>query len=143
MPYPVLNDKLIDCVVRHIEAFPEEYNQNEWCNLWDTAHDQTYCGTEACFAGWTVLLSTPKPWVRGATVPFDIKEAAAQKLGLNANEATHLFAPAPDRAYVRDPEVVKQRLRNIRMWRGLPPREYGLPLPDGDPNGDSDGLKEG
>jgi hypothetical protein len=56
---PELNEKLIACVLEHIENHPEEYEQNDWLSVLDLREDGEYCGTRGCFAGWAVALSTP------------------------------------------------------------------------------------
>ena len=55
---PELNEKLISCVLSHIERDRKHYKQNTWIDLKGTLEDE-YCGTRACFAGWTTLLTTP------------------------------------------------------------------------------------
>ena len=47
MPY---NAALAYRVLDHIEAHPSEWYQGYW-------YKENSCGTTACFAGWTVLLS--------------------------------------------------------------------------------------
>jgi hypothetical protein len=117
---PELNEKLIACVLRHIEANPDEYDQNTWCSLRDAAHDQSYCGTTACFAGWAVLLSRDvSEWA--APRQHDIRHEAQRLLGLTDYEAGTLFSGVSGDDPVYNLGVVKERLRTIRRQRGLPP----------------------
>jgi hypothetical protein len=138
-PTSPLNEKLIACVLDHIEHHPDEYNQNLWIHLEDRECDQSYCGTQGCFAGWAMLLSTPvNSWVdrflNGAkallnrsapqqglnNITVDIREEAAKRLGLTHGEATRLFSTAYADGRKSLP-IIKERLRTIRMNRGLPP----------------------
>lgn len=63
---PKLNEKLINCVLRHIEREVEKgsgaYNQNTWAEIAVSNRQGValQCGTQGCFAGWACLLSTPK-----------------------------------------------------------------------------------
>ncbi|XVQ07305.1 hypothetical protein ACQP1W_32450 [Spirillospora sp. CA-255316] len=43
------NVDLLKRTLAHIEAHPEEWDQNEWCTELD-------CGTAYCFAGWAIKL---------------------------------------------------------------------------------------
>ena len=121
---PPLNEKLIACVLDHIEQHRDEYDQNRWCWIRDLGEDQEYCGTRACFAGWAVLLSTPvEKWHKLPTGPnnmsgydyYSVK--AAELLGLTRSEAAYLFNVAEN---PHNPSVVRERLRKIRRDRGLP-----------------------
>jgi hypothetical protein len=47
---PTPNAALAYKVLDHIDAHPEQHEQSVWTTM-------TYCGTAACFAGWTCLLS--------------------------------------------------------------------------------------
>ena len=117
-----LNEKLIACVLDHIERDNDEYDQNEWCVL-KGDQDNDFCGTRACFAGWAVLLSTPigKWWeVRYGGNARPMKEVARELLGLTYDEAHTLFQGV-DYANQRNVYIVKDRLRRIRTARGLPP----------------------
>lgn len=56
------NAELAWRVLDHIDAHPEQWDQESWA----TKND---CGTAACFAGWTCLLSGDKPvWSEWANV---------------------------------------------------------------------------
>jgi hypothetical protein len=117
---PELNEKLIACVLRHIEANPDEYDQNTWCSLRDKEQDRSYCGTTACFAGWTVLLSKDvSEWA--APRQYAIRIEAQQLLGLTDYEAASLFAGVNNDDPVENLALIKERLRHIRWRRGLPP----------------------
>ena len=58
MSIPPLNEKLIACVLEHIENNPKEWDQSEWLDCRGDAQNG-WCGTTGCFAGWAVALSTP------------------------------------------------------------------------------------
>jgi hypothetical protein len=134
-----LNEKLIECVLDHIETHPDEYNQNLWAHIEDQHQDGTYCGTAGCFAGWACLLSTPvESWVdkfvrflkfQGDPVPKGmdnskyIQATATEKLGLRDTEASHLFDGASGNPKADIP-LIKQRLNNIRRSRGLAEVDY-------------------
>src|SRR5437763_16587458 len=99
MDMPQLNEKLIACVLEHIEKHPDEYDQNRWCWLKDEQQDGEYCGTTGCVAGWAVLLSTPvegwkdMPSSRVNTIEMSrfYRDKAASLLGLTYDEANRLF----------------------------------------------------
>lgn len=65
-PNPALAWRVLD----YIEAHPERHNQNSWVSSdvleqnVDRYDIEGSCGTTACFAGWTVLLS-------GATIDLE------------------------------------------------------------------------
>jgi hypothetical protein len=118
---PVLNEKLIDCVLNHIEHNKKDYYQNDWIRL-KGCQENDWCGTQACFAGWTVLLTTP---VEGWHSRYQqmwrfrsVSEEAQTKLGLTVGEAEYLFNPASGSALV-DTVVIKHRIDIIKMRRAL------------------------
>jgi hypothetical protein len=131
-----LNEKLIECVLDHIETHPDEYNQNFWCQIADQHQDGEYCGTAGCFAGWAVLLSCPVEKWKG--LPHDTAskdaegnyypqgyyyEKGRKALGLTNDEASHLFRSANGIPAYDIPRI-KQRLNNIRKGRGLAEVDY-------------------
>jgi hypothetical protein len=121
---PPLNEKLIACVLEHIEAFPEEYNQNDWILRRGCKSDE-WCGTQGCFAGWTILLSVPVArWDSYAQQPCwrgSYRQTAAELLGLTGSEALNLFAGSDSDNPHKNLATIKGRLRQIRINRGLPP----------------------
>lgn len=63
MTAPKPNAELAYQVIDHIDAHPEQWRQGLWIG-------QAQCGTIACFAGWTVLLSGFEPdYADGRTQP--------------------------------------------------------------------------
>jgi hypothetical protein len=96
-------------VLDHIDAHPEQHNQKSWVSRPDGAD----CGTAACFAGWTCLLSGDKPaWEFQADEETDrvtvdgryddhVAYRAAGLLGIYYHGAElnrgHLFDPENDR----------------------------------------------
>jgi hypothetical protein len=67
------NAGLAYAALDHIDAHPEQWEQDVWI-------DKADCGTIACFAGWVCLLSGEKPGMElriGKSVP----ERAAELLG--------------------------------------------------------------
>lgn len=90
------NSDLLRAVARQIREHPETYNQHVWA-----------CGTQACIAGWAVLLSGGRigsandTWGESVLdhafldddeVGEHVGDAAERLLGLTADEATVLFA---------------------------------------------------
>jgi hypothetical protein len=127
---PPLNEKLIACVLQHIEAHPEEFFQNDWIRLVGSLEDE-WCGTLGCFAGWATLLTTPiNQWsrigVNNSSWGCTAYATARDRLGLTDAEA-HLLFEGVDNACVSladkqsNIKTIKQRLRDIRIRRGLPP----------------------
>lgn len=132
-PTPPLNEKLIACVLQHIEDHPDEYYQNWWVKIRGDVQNE-WCGTQGCFAGWTMLLSTPiEQWGslddylwRRSTI-----NAAARKLGLTDGEASELFRSVTGCSNKQATiAIIKERLRAIRRGRGLPPDGPAPEVPD-------------
>ena len=127
---PELNEKLIECVLDHIETHPDEYNQNIWGWVADQGCDGEMCGTQGCFAGWAVFLSTPvgewkDQFGMGESSPYLIPERARKLLGLTILESNILFrySDYPAKS-TRNVAMMKQRLNVIRAGRGLPEVDY-------------------
>jgi hypothetical protein len=133
---PKLNDKLINCVLEHIEHEVEKgsgaYDQNLWANIRTRGAQVLKCGTTGCFAGWACMLSTPreewyekfglhKGWSNDV---FNWADNAAEKLGLEEDEANYLFDSCSGSKRFQL-EKVKERLENIREAR-----ERGVYLSD-------------
>lgn len=99
MTAPTPNATLAYRVLDHIDAHPESWNQLDWI----TRPDGADCGTAACFAGWTALLSGDQPrWARDWSVRTDyvldpdgerrdISVRASELLGINDEQADDLF----------------------------------------------------
>jgi hypothetical protein len=92
-------------VLDHIDAHPEQWQQESWISRPDGAG----CGTAGCFAGWASMLSGDKPhWWSGPsertdTVTVDgcqhfLGERAAELLGIPDEDADDLFEPHNTRA---------------------------------------------
>lgn len=75
--------ELLERVMRHIEAHPEQHDQDVYIR-------QDSCGTAACFAGWTLLLSGADP--ADASVWRHAAGAAKDRLGVDVRTAIRLFA---------------------------------------------------
>ena len=128
---PQLNEKLIAKVLKHISKDVRRLNQDTYGMLKSApiedrgiAYDKwAPCNTQACFAGWTVLLSTPArlrktlfdkrtgtmkglPWIR-----------AKELLGLTEDESDFLFKITCHPGPRRDLQIVKSRLEQIREGR--------------------------
>jgi len=134
---PPLNEKLIACVLDHIERHPDEYNQNTWCRLVDQENDGEFCGTAGCFAGWAVLLSTPvAEWEKmqkycDQSGVEDWQQRAMKLLGLTGDE-TFLFQSVPGHWTPQMAvAVIKKRLNSIRLQRGLPTVDYAAAVVKG------------
>ena len=87
------NVELLERTMRHILDHPERHDQAQWI---------APCGTAACFAGWSVLLSPNWEvfdyrgvWLaRRVGEPEDVwapSEAAKVELGVTPDEAAILF----------------------------------------------------
>lgn len=130
---PKLNDKLINCVLEHIEREVKKgsgaYTQNRWAEIAIGSRQQPVkCGTTGCFAGWACLLSTPlTKWHETFAPDGDIEEVndrynwssvAAKKLGLTGDESVYLFDSA-EGGPSGQLNTIKERLANIRKARRL------------------------
>lgn len=93
----VLNIPLLRKVMEHIEAHPDEWDQEAWAA-------RTPCGTTYCFAGIAVVMSghdlmwTPgymkSHWVEqdvSTTRGEHIQEVAMRELGLSLDQASAIF----------------------------------------------------
>lgn len=134
------NTELLERVMRHILDHPEEHNQNSWGH-------RTQCGTAACFAGWTLLLTgqgeflpcrlateengewTPTDgeylWIKGDDGEGDISDHAAGLLGLKEWEANRMFAPSNTRPMLE--LMVKDLVAGNRMRTRTEYREEAHP----------------
>jgi hypothetical protein len=127
---PALNNKLIDCVLAHIEhevaAGTGGYNQNVWAIVEMRGKRALKCDTQACFAGWACLLSTPqRTWYNAFNLStgqsnddFNWEGLGKQKLGLTEDEADYLFCGKQGTSK-QQLAAVKERVNNIRKARAL------------------------
>ncbi len=75
-----INTELLEKVMLHIDDHPEQHDQGMWVSMADDDERGVMnrewawnCGTTACFAGWTALLT---PGATGLTVTAScIKES--------------------------------------------------------------------
>ncbi len=127
MTAPTPNAELAYKVLDHIDAHPEQHDQRSWT-------EKVGCGTVACFAGWTCLLSGDEPvpdddgdidvevWVDGNIVR--IPQRATHLLGLPYDRQPgwghHLFDPANSREDLH---------RLVAEIFGPRPEFCGYPLP--------------
>jgi len=94
--------KLLRRVKRHILAEPKRLDMNQWVK----PSRQSPCGTAACIAGWTVLLSGPEEKIAEVSKTRTLYEAneaaiggfgvgigerARQLLGLTYEQSVRLF----------------------------------------------------
>lgn len=104
MTQPIIHDQpnadLAYRVLDHINANPELHNQKQWT-------EQAPCGTVACFAGWTCLLSGDEPyedydgdsddevWVGGSIrrIPYRAVELLGLTYDRNSGFGHRLFSP--------------------------------------------------
>ena len=139
---PKLNNKLVDCVLEHIEheveAGSEAYDQNTWAEIAvGKGRQPIQCGTSGCFAGWACMLSTPiDEWREAfglmcnvgprAVANYDFSESAQEKLGLTDVEAGYLF-DGHNGSKREQLEAIKGRVRVIREARaaGFDPYKHG------------------
>ena len=101
MRVPKLNVRLLRRILRHIKADPRRYNQGTWGVEKPAEHGGPPCGTQACIAGWAVLLSVPRRnWLRWISRSDEemkngekscIRARAKKLLGLTEEEAQYLF----------------------------------------------------
>lgn len=83
-----MNVKLLRKVKRHILAEPRRLEMNSWCELSETAP----CGTSACLAGWSGILSGLVRKNEGGYFDCENWSAiGAKALGLTRDEANRLF----------------------------------------------------
>jgi hypothetical protein len=97
------NYPLLRKTMEHIEAHPEEHDQDYWGLM-------TACGTVMCFAGHAAVFDGATPiWaqtpsdrypemdaVRGVDGPVRVEQYAGRALGLTEKEADDLFWGADD-----------------------------------------------
>lgn len=122
MTAPTPNAELAYKVLDYIEAHPEQHDQDEFLHAsreLDELFDRRefvpvttdvviqHCGTTACFAGWTALLSGKTLHASGNVRDddgrtIDIERAAADLLGIDQEAACDLFYGADDLGEVRD-----------------------------------------
>ncbi|QJY46695.1 hypothetical protein [Pseudonocardia broussonetiae] len=98
-PAAGVNEDLLRRVLDHITTHPDQHSQDWWAR-------RTDCGTVACIAGHTVLLTghtidfeTPDEYGNHGTKLIDrrrVEDVAAELLGLNAEQAWRLFHDAVD-----------------------------------------------
>lgn len=102
MKNPKINKVMIRHVLKHIKEDLRRLNMCTWGTKVDP--ESAYsppCGTRACFAGWAVLLNTPKDqWPYLFHLDFNsgenrmssyTREQATKLLGFNRNEAISIF----------------------------------------------------
>lgn len=81
-----MNTELARRVLDHVRMNPEQHDQDHW-------GERNECGTSACIAGWTIILSERDTWHS-----VNSSEATHQLLGIdrdtwntfNNSETTHL-----------------------------------------------------
>lgn len=87
-----MNVELLQKVKQQILAEPHRFNMLKWIGnrdneeFYSTDNFYHYCGTTACIAGWTVLLST-----KDRLVHYEIFDRALQFLDISFDEAEKLF----------------------------------------------------
>jgi hypothetical protein len=143
---PKLNNKLVDCVLEHIEHEVEAgsgaYDQNTWAEIAvGRGREPVQCGTSGCFAGWACMLSTPiDEWREAfglmcnvgprAVANYDFSESAQEKLGLTDDEAGYLFGGHNGSNKRKQLEAIKGRVRVIREARAAGVSVYQHPEHD-------------
>jgi len=97
------NAELAYRVLDHIDAHPEQWRQSQWVGVAD-------CGTIACFAGWTVLLSGATVHPAGEVVAdgpeeligMDVPDAADKLLGISPKTLPLIVADPYDGLLTRE-----------------------------------------
>lgn len=100
------NKELFNAIADHIEAKPDQYNQEVWADfvgvdtcLIETEEQAASCGTAYCVAGWATLLTegikyertTYGHWVMKPTKGSHFESIAKDALGLDWDESAELF----------------------------------------------------
>lgn len=94
------NMVLLNRVIEFVTEHPENWAQETWgVHRGDHAPaTEQWCGTTACIAGWTVLLTEPDeaPWGPGyggtmQELDSDVQEIATRLLELNEDQRNFLF----------------------------------------------------
>jgi hypothetical protein len=84
------NIELIEKVMQHIKDHPENHSQAVWVS-------ETECGTTACFAGWTLLMTGARCfgleclYGEDGRLIVDVPNAARRLLGIGIDDADVLF----------------------------------------------------
>lgn len=121
-----MNTDLMLKVADHIEAHPEQYNQEVWVKSkfrqtftvdGMKGYDAADCGTQACIAGWACFLAEPDQ-VAAAKAAADpqfglIAETARALLDLAEPEAEWLFESMDIHEDIAPHETVPEFLRAI------------------------------
>jgi hypothetical protein len=106
------NAELAWRVIDHIDAHPDQHDQGHWVR-------QTDCGTTACFAGWTTILSGDRPVTElpgyvdgftdvvtvdpeGRSYDLTVQARARELLGITHQAAHDLFYNAMSLDDLRD-----------------------------------------
>ena len=125
--WPALNVPLLTKVMDHIDAHPDEHDQDVWARRLDAASP---CGTTYCFAGHAVNMTLapgerflflnhdyPSPIafsVRlGPAGIRDVPDLARERLGLSRGEALALFQSDPDLPADRMREMLRAMVREL------------------------------
>jgi hypothetical protein len=90
---PELNRRLLHRVKRYILEQPARLEMNGFHNVLPEDEGGPACGTQACIAGWAVLLgkNVPKMERAGFIIKRSWGETARRLLGLTHLEAHHMF----------------------------------------------------
>jgi hypothetical protein len=101
------NAELAYAVLDYVMSHPEQNEQADYIGNLDTEHPPgPDCGTVACYAGWTCILSGDKFALRsdiylvdpGDGLLLGVHERAAELLNLNDVQSYRLFIGTQDRA---------------------------------------------
>lgn len=99
---PKLNRKLLEKVRNHIVQVPARLDMSVYVH----ESDESPCGTQACVAGWAVLLGRHVPKSRWNTYrprEGEFFHAGRKVLGLTNKEANRLFNSNTDVNGAREP----------------------------------------
>lgn len=119
--FPKLNEKLIAETLRHIEKFPESYDQNDVVRQCQLSR-KTPCGSIGCFGGWGYLLQFEKGVRRNQVykvlnLDTNVLSKAEKLFGFTPDEADFVF----DGSETGDPKsnlkLIKDRLALVRIRR--------------------------
>jgi len=102
-----MNVELLRKIQQHIKEEPRRYSFD-----WASESDKSPCGTQACIAGWAMVLSG-KRTIQTVTKKFDglwCSRDAAEILEIDSKQASRLFVWWPREFYVDNPLDAVERI---------------------------------
>ena len=122
------NIPMIKAVLSHIESHLDSFNMNDWGTMRFNKKREV-CGTQMCFAGWTVYLNTAEAdrsklfsfeyAARVALMSYTVRDDARELLGLTLKQSGILFHAMIDRLTNTPQEQFEQLKYRIEMTLGI------------------------